>query len=420
MNSFVDQTSGAVEHCQDMESQFPDLASFYSNMSSHLQQKLWHQLTLVLLDVLDQPSTLRAYSGSDDSGSSLKNTYVALYRKVVEPVAGKLNLLALGRIAAAVAMGSLRQGGTIPESRALLEEALTKMEAGKPHASSAVLFLESKLGLLTIQEKSAAASPTKEDLASVQAVIQQNAPLLKQLLPDSPEAKVVHASHYEMTMSYHKLIGPPESFFDQAIHYLNFYTPTDDNKATSHALAVDLCLAALTGDGVFNLGQIVTNPILQVLDGTPEHWLMELLHACADGDVTAFTTLCTQTYSAQIASQPALVNMGRQMQEKMTLLAFLHMVFERPASQRTLLFADIATHLQIPLEQVEWVIMRAFSVKLMEGTMDQVEQSVQITWVLPRTLSKDQMADLASRFGDWAQKVSAAQGYMQENATLVA
>ena len=98
----------------------------------------------------------------------------------------------------------------------------------------------------------------------------------------------------------------------------------------------------------------------------------------------------------------------------MTLLALVEMVFERAASERTLEFTDIAQRLEIPLEQVEWVIMRAFSVKLMEGSMDQVDGAVHVTWILPRVLGTEQMADLAKRYGEWAGKVSNIKEYMHE------
>jgi 26S proteasome regulatory subunit N9 len=106
--------------------------------------------------------------------------------------------------------------------------------------------------------------------------------------------------------------------------------------------------------------------------------------------------------------------MSQQMQEKMTLLALVEMVFERSSSERTLTFDSIAQRLEIPLEQVEWVIMRAFSVQLMEGCMDQVEQSVHVTWILPRVLQSEQMEALATRFGEWAVKVAKTKEYMQD------
>ena len=63
------------------------------------------------------------------------------------------------------------------------------------------------------------------------------------------------------------------------VDYLNYYQPKEGDAADtkSQTLAVDLCLAALTGEGVYNLGQVVSNPILKVLEETPQAWLVELL-----------------------------------------------------------------------------------------------------------------------------------------------
>lgn len=414
MSSYVDATSSSVQHCETMSAQFPDLSETYDKIAAYCQQKLWHQLTLVVLEFTSTPkTTLRPVDGDGD----LKNTYLALYQKVVLAVSPKLNSLALAQIATAVAVCSLSQNGSLQESKTLLEELLSKQQ---PNPSPTTLYLQSKIALLTLHHS----TPSKEDLNAIYSTIKTNAPLLKQsLIPDTPEAMTVNSSHYEMSMTYYKIVGPPEAFYEEAIQYLNYYQPAQDEDGAklSHSLAVDLCLAALTGDGVYNLGQVVTNPILQVLQNTPDAWLVALLNSCAKGSVPEFKKLCQETYAAQIASQPALVNMATQMQEKMTLLALVEMVFERPASERTLDFNDIAQRLEIPSEQVEWVVMRAFSVKLMEGTMDQVDGSVHVTWILPRVLGKEQMADLATRFGEWAGKVSKTKEYMQEqNPTMTA
>ena len=42
-------------------------------------------------------------------------------------------------------------------------------------------------------------------------------------------------------------------------------------------LAADLALAALTGDGVYNFGEVVASPVLAALDGGDLAWLGELL-----------------------------------------------------------------------------------------------------------------------------------------------
>ncbi len=101
-------------------------------------------------------------------------------------------------------------------------------------------------------------------------------------------------------------------------------------------------------------------------------------------------------------------------QEKLTLLALVHLVFEKDSTERTINFSEISDRLQVSIDQVEWVVMRAFSVRLLEGSVDQVEQTVQITWVLPRVLNDAQTTDLAGRFESWAVKVKETKELMQE------
>lgn len=414
MSSYVDATSGPVEYCRAMAVQFPDLAeNYYSKIESYCQQKLWHQLTLLILDFVSDDSkstTLRPVT--NDS----KNTYIGLYSQVVSAVASKMNQLSLARIAASVAFCSLEVGIAPEESRKILQVLLDKLETSVN--VGAVLYLQSKIGLLTLQLGENDSDTKKESLDKIYTMIKTNGPLLKQLVSDTPEAVIVNAAHYETSMTYYKIVGPPEAFYNEAVDYLNYYQPKEGDAAAtdtkSQTLAIDLCLAALTGEGVYNLGQVVSNPILKVLEQTPQAWLVELLKDCALGNVSNFKKLCQETYPSQIASQPALVNMGQQMQEKITLLGLVELVFAKPASERTLTFAEIAEGLEIPVEQVEWVIMRAFSVKLMEGTMDEVEGSVHVTWILPRALSAEQMTELAGQFGSWATKVLSTKDLMEE------
>ena len=417
MSSYVDASVGSVEYCNAMAVQFPDLAdNYYNKIASYCQQKLWHQLTVLILDFVSddrKSTTMRPVANA--GGDSGKNTFLGLYSKIVLSVAKKINQLSLARIAASVAFCSMEVGSSPEESKKLLQELLVKQEATSNDVG-AVLYLQSKIGLLTLQSGETDADAKKESLDKIYTMIKTNGPLLKQLVSDTPEAIMVNAVHYETSMTYYKIVGPPEAFYNEAVDYLNYYQPKegDATDTKSQTLAIDLCLAALTGEGVYNLGQVVSNPILKVLAPTPQAWLVELLKACALGNVNNFKKLCQETYPSEIASQPALVNMGQQMQEKITLLGLIELVFAKPASERTLTFAEIAEGLEIPIEQVEWVIMRAFSVKLMEGTMDEVEGSVHVTWILPRALSAEQMTELAGQFGAWATKVISTKEVMEE------
>lgn len=416
MSSYVDATASAVEHCETMSALHPDLADQYKSISSLLTKKLYHQLTVSIMEFVTSPTkTLRTTA---EGG----NSYLALYDRVALSVDKKLNQLSLARIASSVADSLLRGSGEGDgvAAKAVLENLLAqKSRLGPP----ATLYAESKLALLGLNliQKGSSAVDSPKHLESTKGMLKKNVKALDEMadgsgdaaLGSDSDAALVHAAHYECAMVYRKAVGPPEAYYREAVQYLH-YTPLDSLEPEERvALATDLSMAALTGEGVYNFGEVVQNPILRCLDGTSGEWLIKLMEASASGDVSQFKAVSTE-HAADIAAQPALTGRADAVKEKITLLALVNMVFERPSSERTLSFDDIAERIQVPVDAVELVIMRALSLGLIKGSMDQVEGTVDVTWVMPRVLDNEQLKDLAGRFGEWAVTVSKTKDFVAE------
>jgi len=84
----------------------------------------------------------------------------------------------------------------------------------------------------------------------------------------------------------------------------------------------------------------------------------------------------------------------------------VELLFQRPANDRNVPFQEIATATRLPLEQVEWLLMRAMSNNLVKGTIDQVDQIVSITWVMPRVLDAAQLAQMSEKLQKWNSSVN--------------
>lgn len=410
--SSVDITAAAIDHLESMSTLHPDLSDQYQNLVNLYQRKLWHQLTVTTLDFVSNPSTTLRTTAEGT------NSYLALFDKVILPIDKKLNQLTLARIASAVAFSLLDdppyKDGVA--ARAILENLLEKRDRLGP---SAALYAESRLGLLclTVLARSGEALTTDTSIKALENLkesLTKKRAVLAELADTESEAAVVHSAFYETAMTYRKAVGPPEAYYREAIQYVAYTSLSDLSQEDRYNLATDLSLAALTGEGVFNFGEVVTAPALQCLEGTELAYLVELLSAGARGDVLGFQRVADAN-AAAIQMQPSLVSRADAVKEKITLLALVNMIFERPSLERTLSFEDIADRVAVPLDQVEWVIMRALSLKLIKGTMDQVEQTVDVTWVMPRVLDNKQMSELATRFGEWAVKVSKTKDYMLEH-----
>jgi hypothetical protein len=67
--------------------------------------------------------------------------------------------------------------------------------------------------------------------------------------------------------------------------------------------------------------------------------------------------------------------------------------------------------------QVEWIAMRAMSVGLIKGSLDQVAQQLNISFIKPRVLSRQQLTALKDKVDQWREKTQAALNYVEERAS---
>ncbi len=115
-------------------------------------------------------------------------------------------------------------------------------------------------------------------------------------------------------------------------------------------------------------------------------------------------------------TQPALVQHERQLREKITILSLTEMVSSLPAEDRTLTLEAIGQRTKLPLDGVEFLLMKALSLHLLEGVIDQVAGTVQVSWVQPRVLTMDQVQRLKGRLDAWVGQVAGVQLSLQEAA----
>ena len=357
---------------------------------------------------------------------------VEFYNSVISSISTKLNPLSLARIASLIAANI---------ASADYEAAIALLQSVTPGNAAAETYLESKLAMRMLCNPSVNA----DALEGVRKILQKSKQRLTTHLDDGvdkegnggggsgivrdlaqvssltsgSELALVYSAYYEASMLYRKHVGPPDAFYKDALLYLS-YTKVDDIP-DAYTLATDLSLAALTGE-VFHFGEVVTSiEILKVLEGTPNAWLMELMQCCAQGDVEKFLQITAQPQvQTQINAQPAFIARAYAVKEKITLLSLVNLVFERPAHERNISFEDIVIRCKLTnSSEVEMLVMRALSLGLIRGSMDQVEGIVFVHWVMPRVLDNAQMSALGCRFGEWAVKSSKVADYMTDHATNI-
>ncbi|KAL1139629.1 hypothetical protein AAG570_006607 [Ranatra chinensis] len=170
-----------------------------------------------------------------------------------------------------------------------------------------------------------------------------------------------------------------------------------------------LGLAALLGEGVYNLGELLAHPILESLRGTPNAWLIDLLYAFNTGDISKFEQM-----KPHWSSIPDLLAQELKLRQKISLLCLMEMTFKRPSNKRELTFADISSETRLPIEEVELLVMKALAQGLVKGAIDQVAATVHMTWVQPRVLNKKQISSMVERLNVWCKDVQSMEHLLED------
>ncbi|CAF1480679.1 unnamed protein product [Adineta steineri] len=175
--------------------------------------------------------------------------------------------------------------------------------------------------------------------------------------------------------------------------------------------AFNLGLAALLAENVYNFGEILQHPVLDALKNTREQWLIDLLQAFNIGDVEKYESL-----KSVFQIQPDLRMAEIILKRKITLLCLMDMIFAAGGA-RALSFNDVAKRTKLPIEQIELLAMQALSLGLIRGSIDQVDEKLNMHWVKPRVLDLRQVATLKKRLDQWTNDVKHMSTLVEHQAT---
>merc|ERR1712150_29891 len=96
---------------------------------------------------------------------------------------------------------------------------------------------------------------------------------------------------------------------------------------------------------------------------------------------------------------------NHQLEEKMRLMALMVMCWKLEPNKRVVHFTDIARCCSMSETKVEFALMRAMSVGLISGKINQVNGTVTITKVRPRDIDASGVTALLAKVDQWSNKV---------------
>uniref|UniRef100_A0A4W2BTK8 26S proteasome non-ATPase regulatory subunit 13 n=1 Tax=Bos indicus x Bos taurus TaxID=30522 RepID=A0A4W2BTK8_BOBOX len=342
---------------QQSQSSGPGQAAVWHRLEELYTKKLWHQLTLQVLDFVQDPCFAQ--------GDGL----IKLYENFISEFEHRVNPLSLVEIILHV----VRQMTDPNVALSFLEKTREKVKS----SDEAVILCKTAIGALKLNIGDL--QVTKETIEDVE-----------EMLSNLPGVTSVHSRFYDLSSKYYQTIGNHASYYKDALRFLGCVDIKDLPVSEQQERAFTLGLAGLLGDGVFNFGELLMHPVLESLRDTDRQWLIDTLYAFNSGNVERFQTLKTAW--------------GQQM------------TFTRPANHRQLTFEEIARSAKITVNEVELLVMKALSVGLVKGSIDEVDKRVHMTWVQPRVLDLQQIKGMKDRLEFWCTDVKSMEMLVEHQA----
>ncbi|KII84146.1 hypothetical protein PLICRDRAFT_147432 [Plicaturopsis crispa FD-325 SS-3] len=353
-----------------------DLHPFFESFRTLHTRRLWHQLTLKLFEFFDHPQS--------------KPYRVDVFERFVRDFESKLNQLRLVEMGVKVS----KEIDNPQTHLTFLTALLSRIDADKSQEAKVLLLASIAHAKLLYGDLEG----TKTDMDSAWKVLDQ--------LEGVDTG--VNAAYYGVAADYYKFKAEYAPYYRNSLLYLACVDIEKDMSVEERlGRAHDLGISAFLGDTIYNFGELLMHPILSALDGTPHDWIKKLLFTFNEGNIGKFEAL-----APLFPKEPILQENYAFLRQKICLMALIESVFKRNADNRTMSFQTIAEETRLPAEEVEHLVMKALSLKLIRGSLDQVDEKAQITWVQPRVLSREQVGQLSQRLSAWVEKLNAVEGRM--------
>jgi 26S proteasome regulatory subunit N9 len=213
---------------------------------------------------------------------------------------------------------------------------------------------------------------------------------------DSVET-VVHASFYRVSADYYQTQQEFANYYRTTLLDLACVEIEDITQKDRQRIAYDLSIAALVSDTIYNFGELLLHPILDSLTNTPHAWIRDLLFAFNRGDLQAYNIL-----QSHLEANTLLQEHQQFLYQKISLSALTQLVFSRAPQDRAMTFATISEETKVQLDEIEHLIMKALSLGLLRGSIDQVAEVARISWVQPKVLDRGGIEGMKTRLREWS------------------
>lgn len=357
----------------------PNLAPLFYSFEDLYQRKLWHQLTGALDEFYKNPAS--------------KPVKLRLYTNFITNFKYKINSLKLVQFLL-LSTSEIENAKEAQEYLLDLQKELDGQENVDKEQALIFIKIEIARSHLRLGEEAQA----REILDDITKELEKY---------DSVDIKI-NQSYFSTNSEYYKVKSDYNNFYYQSLLFLSTIQLDELTLIEQQKLAYELSISALLADKIYNFGELLTHPILRTLENGPYQWIIDLLYSLNSGNINQFSKLLSN-----LEKIPLLKNSESFLRQKICLMTLVELVFVK--SIRTISFEEVSKATFLNIDEVEHLVMRALSLGLLKGSIDQINQTISISWVQPRIINQAQIDNMKQRLVAWDANVVKLGKYMEEN-----
>lgn len=384
----IDNDVSTVLAAIRLETDDAQILEIMFQLEDYYERKLWNQLTLALQEFFDLPQ------------SQLDQLQAKIFNLFVSKCQSKLNYLRV--------IDFLLQAFQDPhECFSKLQELQGDIVADlqKRLSSRRLDDVDSTINndeaVVYVRLQIARHALLLSDLARAEEILDLVSDKFETTLQNDYSSKI-NAAFYLTKCQYHKYYENYNLFYTNGLLFLSSVEGSmlPDQRVP---FCYDLCIAALLGDKIYNFGELILHDILQTISSPDGQyfWLYSLIQHLNSGNLAEFNHWLQHTQKAA----PQVWHHRDFLHLKIVIMSLLELILTNLSPDKTLLFQEISAATSIALNDVELYIIKCFSLGLIKGHINQIQQVLVVTWMQPRVLNLDQVKNLYNRLVHWNTKV---------------
>lgn len=372
-----------TQFLNDLVQKYPIHKQLIEDINLDFSQRLWHEISEKMLSLSSKSDI------SNDDHHLFFSTFVQDVESRISPM-----------VFALLTIDEAFRQDNISDSIKFLETNMSKIEkASKPSQ----ILLKIAIAQKYIDSK---------DLEKAEELLKETEKFLRF---SSNLEEIIFAYFYRTyaNLSFRK--GDQKEFYLNALQFLAYsghLTLTNDEKIE---WARRMGMAVLISKSIYNIAELVDSEIIKSLKNSNNLCIYKLIKALNGGKIMKLKDRL-EKFKETIKNTIELSENIELIRTKGIVLALLELAFSKQKGERNLEFSEIAKACDISEERVEIIAMKAMSLGLIKGEIDEISKIFRISWVIPRVLNMDQIGLIKERIKSWKKNL---ESYVKNYETII-